>query len=61
MGNNRQYPLVPNDLRRFAKAAIGVSYPFVRIRHYQHQLDAALVEYPEAETAPRFEANYAAF
>jgi putative methyltransferase len=44
MGVNRQYPLVASDLRRFAKAAVGESYPFSRIRHYQHQLSAARIE-----------------
>jgi putative methyltransferase len=43
LGVNRQYPLVRDDPKCFAKAAIGESYPFVRIRHYQHQLDAATV------------------
>jgi 2-(S-pantetheinyl)-carbapenam-3-carboxylate methyltransferase len=45
MGVNRQYPLVANDPRRFAKAAVGESYPFVRIRHFQHQLADARVTY----------------
>jgi putative methyltransferase len=41
MGVNRQYPLEKWNPHSFARAAIGESYPFVRIRHYQHQLDAA--------------------
>lgn len=43
MGVNHQYPLEAGNLRRFAKAAIGESYPISRIRHYQHQLDIALI------------------
>jgi putative methyltransferase len=41
MGVDRQYPLEAGNPERFAKAAIGESYPFVRIRHYQHQLSVA--------------------
>ncbi|MDY7092780.1 MAG: cobalamin-dependent protein [Acidobacteriota bacterium] len=44
MGVNRQYEIRPGDLKQFAKAAIGESYPFVRIRHYQHQLEEAEIE-----------------
>jgi putative methyltransferase len=49
MGVNHQYPLEAGNWRRFAKAAVGESYPFVRIRHFQHQLvDAEIVyECPE--------------
>jgi putative methyltransferase len=48
MGVNHQYPLVRGDAHRFAKAAVGESYPFVRIRHFQHQLGDAEVSYPGA-------------
>jgi len=41
MGVNRQYALQRSDPVSFAKAAIGESYPFSRIRHFQHQPDAA--------------------
>jgi len=41
MGVNHQYPLRTNDLVAFAKAAVGESYPYVRIRHYIHQNDTA--------------------
>jgi len=44
MGVNRQYPLVADDDVAFARAALGDSYPFSRIRHYQHQLDLAEVD-----------------
>ena len=43
MGANRQYPLEKGNARRFAKAAIGQSYPMVRVRHFQHQLSEALI------------------
>jgi putative methyltransferase len=43
MGVNRQYPIRPCDSVSFAKAAIGESYPFSRIRHFQHQAGAARV------------------
>jgi hypothetical protein len=43
MGANRQYPLEKGNARRFAKAAIGESYPMVRVRHFQHQLSDAQV------------------
>ncbi|MCB1056703.1 MAG: cobalamin-dependent protein [Acidobacteria bacterium] len=51
MGVNRQYELRPGDWKVFAKAAIGESYPFVRIRHYQHQLDEARIERERPVTA----------
>jgi 2-(S-pantetheinyl)-carbapenam-3-carboxylate methyltransferase len=43
MGATRQYPLEKGNTRRFAKAAIGESYPMVRVRHFQHQLSDAHV------------------
>ena len=43
LGPAGRYPLVPGDLKAFAKAAVGPSYPISRIRHYQHQLDVAQV------------------
>jgi putative methyltransferase len=43
LGPGGRYPLVPGDLKAFAKAAVGPSYPVSRIRHYQHQLDVAQV------------------
>jgi putative methyltransferase len=43
LGANGRYPLVPGDLKAYAKAAVGPSYPVSRIRHYQHQLDVAEV------------------
>jgi putative methyltransferase len=50
MGMNHQYPLEAGNLRRFAKAAVGLSYPLVRIRHFQHQLaDAEIVYQPSPE------------
>jgi len=45
LGANGRNPLVPGDLKAFARAALGPSYPISRIRRYQHQLDVA-------ETAP---------
>lgn len=45
MGVNYQYPIEAGNQRRFAKAAIGESYPFVRIHHYQHQLAKAEITY----------------
>lgn len=41
MGAGDRYPLVAGDLKAFAKAAVGPSYPISRIRRYQHQLDTA--------------------
>lgn len=43
LGPTGRYPLVPGDLKAFARAAVGPSYPISRIRHYQHQLDVARV------------------
>jgi putative methyltransferase len=43
MGANGRYPLVPGDLKAFANAAVGPSYPISRIRRYQHQLDVARI------------------
>jgi hypothetical protein len=55
MGVNRQYPFEPGNARKFAKAAVGESYPLVRIRHFQHQLQDATTRYasdqPFADTA----------
>lgn len=51
MGVNRQYELRPGDLKQFAKAAIGESYPFVRIRHYQHQLEEARIDHEPSAVA----------
>ncbi|HLJ14274.1 MAG TPA: cobalamin-dependent protein [Bryobacteraceae bacterium] len=58
MGVNRQYPLEKGNPRRFAKAAVGESYPLVRIRHFQHQAGEATITY-ELPAAPAQEA-YAA-
>jgi putative methyltransferase len=41
LGPNGRNPLVPGDLKAFARAALGPSYPISRIRRYQHQLDIA--------------------
>ena len=38
LGVNHQYPLEKGNPRRFAKAAVGESYPLIRSRHFQHQL-----------------------
>jgi putative methyltransferase len=43
MGADGRYPLVPGDLKAFAKSAVGPSYPISRIRRYQHQLDTARI------------------
>jgi putative methyltransferase len=43
LGADGRYPLVPGDLKAFARAAVGPSYPISRIRRYQHQLDVAQV------------------
>lgn len=45
LGHNYQYEIECNNLRKFAKAAIGVSYPFVRVNHYQHHMGKALISY----------------
>ncbi len=45
LGSNYQYEIEFEDPRKFAKAAIGVSYPFVRVNHYQHQLTKAIISY----------------
>jgi putative methyltransferase len=58
MGVNHQYPLVKGDAHRFAKAAVGESYPFVRIRHFQHQLADADISYP-VDTLDKKEESYA--
>jgi hypothetical protein len=52
MGVNFQYPLERGQPRLFAKAAVGESYPMVRVRHFQHQLNAAHITYDEIETFP---------
>ena len=49
-GVNRQYPLARGDHRKFCKAAVGTSYPFVRVRHFQHQLAEAEVACVSSET-----------
>ncbi len=43
MGINDLFPIIKGDKPRFAKAAIGMSFPTVRVRHYQHQLDRAQI------------------
>lgn len=48
MGINDLYPIVKGDKPRFAKAAIGMSFPIVRVRHYQHQLDRAEILFKNA-------------
>jgi putative methyltransferase len=45
MGINDLYPIVKGDKARFAKASIGMSFPTVRVRHYQHQLDKAAISF----------------
>ena len=48
MGFDERYPLVRNHLAAFASAAVGESYPFLRIRHFFHQIDRAEVVYDDA-------------
>jgi putative methyltransferase len=50
MGANFQYPLEKVQPRMFAKAAVGESYPMVRVCHFQHQLNAARITYDDIET-----------
>jgi putative methyltransferase len=52
MGVNRQYPLIPGDLESFAQGALGESYPFSRIRHYTHQIDAARISFHSLSEFP---------
>jgi len=44
MGSNHQFPLRKDDLLAFASAAVGMSYPFIRVRHFQHQLSTASIQ-----------------
>jgi len=39
MGVSFRYPLAANDPRRFVNAAIGLSYPYSKFRHFFHQPD----------------------
>ncbi len=48
MGFDERYPLVRNHLAAFASAAVGESYPFLRIRHFFPQIDRAEVVYDDA-------------
>ncbi|AEW99098.1 B12-binding domain-containing radical SAM protein [Streptantibioticus cattleyicolor] len=45
-GANGRYTPVPGDLKAFARAAIGPSYPVSRIGHYRHRFEAAEVTSP---------------
>ena len=45
MGANKQFPIKPNNLRAFALSAVGPSYPFLRVRHFQHQFCEAEIFY----------------
>jgi putative methyltransferase len=45
MGINNQYKLQPFNKPKFAKAAVGLNFPIVRVRQYQHQFDRAEIVY----------------
>jgi putative methyltransferase len=44
LGADNRDPLVRGNLKAYARAAVGPSYPISRIRRYQHQPDATLIE-----------------
>jgi len=42
MGISNRYELVKNDRRKFINAAIGISYPYTKFRHFIHQPDRTI-------------------